>query len=133
MNREAWQSDRMPRSGFQHLHVWQEAVRLAVATRPVCQALERSRRWHLGDQIARAATSVHANIAEANGRDSRRDRLRILTIAWGSLLEVEALLVEAAADEQLTLLIARCHPYVRRTTRLLAAFRRSLRLPGPAA
>jgi four helix bundle protein len=122
----------MPRSGFQHLHVWQEAVRLAVATRTVCQALERSRRWHLRDQLARAATSVHANIAEGNGRDSPRDRLRFHTIAWASLLEVEALLVEVAADEALAPLATRCHPHVRRTTRLLAALRRSLRRPDPS-
>jgi four helix bundle protein len=70
---------------------------------------------------------VHANIAEGNGRDTQKDRSRVLTIAWGSLLEVEALLAEAEHDHRLAPLVSACVPHARHTARLLAALRRSLR------
>ncbi|MGZ8456823.1 MAG: four helix bundle protein [Gemmatirosa sp.] len=114
-------------SGFRHLRVWQEAIRLAAATQPVCGELERSRRAHLASQLARAATSVHANIAEGNGRGGPRDRARVLTIAWGSLLEVEPLLAEAGSDRAIAHLLAPCEAHARHTGRLLAALRRTLR------
>lgn len=113
-------------SGYRHLRVWQEAMQLT-ALRPVCTALEGARRWPLADQLARAATSVHANIAEGNGRSTRKDRVRVFTIAWSSLLEVEALLDEAGLEPAVVPLLTPCTTHVRRTARLLAALRRALR------
>ncbi|MDF1502725.1 four helix bundle protein [Roseisolibacter sp. H3M3-2] len=123
----------MPPSGFRHLRVWQKASKLTEGVRPLAEELRRTGRPHLADQLVRAATSVHANIAEGNGRESLRDRARFLTIAWGSLLEVEALLVEAAADRRVAPLVAPCQPHARHTGRLLAGLRRSIRTSGRAS
>ena len=46
-------------------------------------------RWTVGQQLVRAADSIGANIAEAYGRHSHRERRRFVVIARGSALEVE--------------------------------------------
>ena len=112
--------------GFRRLRVWQEAFALAVAARPVCEALQHARRWHLADQLARASTSVHANIAEGEGRQSARDRSRHFLIARGSLQEVESLLSEAVMDPAIAPLASPCFTHARHTARLLAALLRTL-------
>jgi four helix bundle protein len=55
------------RGDHRGLRVWQEAMKLAVAARALCDALQGSGRAPLADQLTRAATSVHLNIAEGWG------------------------------------------------------------------
>ena len=74
--------------GFRRLVVWQKADDLASAVFSVMRLLPLQHRW-LKDQIARAAVSVPANVAEGYGRGSLRDYLRFLDIARGSLAELE--------------------------------------------
>lgn len=46
----------------------------------------------LADQVIRASTSIAANLAEGNGRWTKRDRKRFFYIARGSLFECLPLL-----------------------------------------
>lgn len=74
---------------FRDLFVWQQAMELALAVEAICERLPRSQ-WHLASQMRRAANSVHSNIAEGNGRFSRPDYLRHLSIANASLRELQS-------------------------------------------
>ena len=74
------------------LVVWQKAMRLAETAHTIVGHLLAAERYRLGDQIARAAVSVPANI-EGCGRGAKRDYARFLSIARGSLAELETLLL----------------------------------------
>ena len=90
-----------PARSFRDLRVWQEARLLALDARPLCACLQRLRYWGLADQLRRAASSVHLNIAEGWGRRTATDRKRCYTDAWGSLQEIESALVEIAFERRI--------------------------------
>jgi four helix bundle protein len=71
-------------------------MRLAAECDAIVLALPKRRPAGLSAQIARAAGSVVANIAEGCGRRSRPDFRRHLSIANGSRLEVETHVLRAA-------------------------------------
>jgi four helix bundle protein len=83
----------MPVRSYQDLEVWQRAVELAIESYRVTRRLPGREMYGLTSQIQRAAVSIPANIAEGHGRASRGDYVRHLTIANGSLRELETHLV----------------------------------------
>jgi four helix bundle protein len=98
---------------FRDLKVWQGAVALSNECHAVTEAFPARTSAGMIAQIERAAGSVPANIAEGAGRRTTPDYLRHLSIANGSLLELETHLVRAAgfgylSHRQLTPLIDRC-------------------------
>jgi four helix bundle protein len=72
--------------------VWQKAMDLAVQVYRLTSRFPKSELYRLTSQLTRAAASVPANIAEGNGRGSRRDYAHFLSIAKGSLNETETFL-----------------------------------------
>jgi four helix bundle protein len=80
---------------FRDLVAWQRAIGLAEAIYHVTCAWPSEERFGLTSQIRRAAVSVMANIAEGQGRTGSREFLHHLSIADGSLSEVEAHLLFA--------------------------------------
>ena len=78
-----------PIRDFRDLVAWQRALDLAVLIRDICRKLPRDE-WELASQMRRAATSVHSNIAEGNGRSSIADYLRGLYMSRSSLNELES-------------------------------------------
>lgn len=85
----------MALASYRELSVWQRSMDLTVAVYDVAKALPADERYGLGSQLKRAAVSVPANIAEGYGRTHRGGYLRHLSIARGSLSEVETLLAIA--------------------------------------
>jgi four helix bundle protein len=81
----------MPAS-HRELTVWQKAMDVAVQVYHLTERFPRSELYRLTSQVTRAAASVPANIAEGNGRASRRDYAHFLSIAKGSLNETETFL-----------------------------------------
>lgn len=78
---------------YKELDVWRKAVALTTELYRLTATFPDAERYGLTSQIRRAATSIAANIAEGWGRGSRREYIQFLTIARGSLLEVETHLI----------------------------------------
>ena len=80
---------------YRELTVWQEAMSLVELIYTQTTSFPSEERYGLTQQIRRAAVSVPSNIAEGHARDSTKDYLRHLSIARGSLAEVETQLLLA--------------------------------------
>jgi four helix bundle protein len=74
---------------YRDLKVWEKAMDLVVESYRLSNLLPKSEMFGLASQIRRAAVSIPANIAEGHGRDHLGDYLRHLSIANGSLMELE--------------------------------------------
>jgi four helix bundle protein len=82
------------------LRVWQESMLLAEMIYKMTAAFPQSERFGLTAQMRRAAVSVVSNIAEGAARYSTREFANFLSIARGSLAELETQL-ELASRLQL--------------------------------
>ncbi len=71
------------------LVVWQKAMDLVTECYRLSASLPRSEDFGVRLQLRRAAVSVPANIAEGRGRRGVREYLHHLSIAHGSLKELE--------------------------------------------
>jgi|SRR5215510_11470073 len=74
---------------YQELLAWQRAMDLVEEVYKASQSFPRDEIYGLKSQIRRAAVSVPSNIAEGQGRRTTADFLKHLSIAYGSLREVE--------------------------------------------
>jgi four helix bundle protein len=81
---------------YRDLLVWQKSMDLCVESYRLCDPFPRPEEFGLKSQIRRAASSIPANIAEGHGRDHLGDYLHHLSIAKGSLAELETHLLLAA-------------------------------------
>ena len=77
---------------YKDLAVWQKAMDMTSLVYQVTSYLPVDERFGLISQTRRAAVSVPANIAEGHRRSSTKDYLRFLSVAAGSLAEVETLI-----------------------------------------
>ena len=77
------------------LVVWQRAMDLVVEVYRLSRRFPADERFRLTSQITRAAASVPANIAEGHARSTAREYARFVSVAKGSLMEVETFLMLA--------------------------------------
>ena len=81
---------------YRDLLVWQKSVELAIGCYRAIKNSPASELYGLTNQIQRSAVSVAANIAEGHGRKKLGEYLHHLSIARGSLMELETHLIIAA-------------------------------------
>jgi len=73
----------------ENLRVWQEAMTLVEAVYAFSGHFPAAERFGLTSQFRRAAVSVPSNIAEGAARRSTPEYLRFLSVARGSLAELD--------------------------------------------
>ena len=79
----------MKSSDYRQLKVWQKAMDLTVEIYSIIKYLPREETYALSDQLRRSAVSIPSNIAEGQGRNSDKEFVNFLSIARGSLWELE--------------------------------------------
>ena len=79
---------------FKDLKVWQKAIAFANYAISLSENLNSQRKhYRLVEQFESACTSVSMNIAEGKGRRSKKEFIRYLYIARGSLYETVTLAI----------------------------------------
>jgi four helix bundle protein len=80
---------------YRDLEVWQKARKLVKEIYTLSQNFPREEQFGLTSQIRRAAISIPSNIAEGHSRQSTKDYISFISIAIGSVAEVDTQLVLA--------------------------------------
>ena len=75
--------------GYQDLEVWKRAMNLVVESYSATRAFPPDERYGLKAQIRRSAVSIPSNIAEGRGRQGLGGFMYHLSVANGSLMELE--------------------------------------------
>jgi four helix bundle protein len=120
-------STNPPVRSFRDLVVWQRAMELAEESVLLADGLPVGRLRGLRDQIQRSAASIPANIAEGNGKQRLGDYLRYLSMANGSLMELQTHLELAARLHLVTgTRVARARGLSEEVSKMLRALIRAL-------
>jgi four helix bundle protein len=82
-------------ASFKELRIWQEGIQLAKQVYLLVEQLPDKERYGLRSQITRSAVSVPSNIAEGSRRRGSKELIHFLSIALGSLAELETHLIVA--------------------------------------
>jgi four helix bundle protein len=76
-------------NSYRDLEVWQKGMDLVVLCYDIAKQFPSDELYGLTSQLRRAAVSVPANIAEGHARSHTKEFLYHLSIAYGSLMEIE--------------------------------------------
>jgi four helix bundle protein len=76
-------------NNYRDLIVWRKAMDLAAEVHLLSKGFPRDELYGLTSQVRRAAVSIPSNIAEGQARQSTAEFLNFLSIAQGSLAEVD--------------------------------------------
>jgi four helix bundle protein len=85
----------MSQKTYAELIVWRKALDLTVSVYRYTEILPKTELYGLTSQMRRAGISIPSNIAEGQARWSRKSFLLHLTIARGSLSELETQIILA--------------------------------------
>ena len=88
--------------GYRRLKVWQKGMDLVEEVYRLTAKLPPDERFELCAQLRAAAVSIPSNVAEGDGRLHQGDYVRHLSIARGSLMELQTQLEAAVRVGHLT-------------------------------
>ena len=88
--------------GFKDLLVCQKAVDLADVVYEYTENFPTKEMYGLSSQMRRCSVSIASNIAEGNARNGTKELLHFLSIAKGSLAELETQMIIANRRKFLT-------------------------------
>lgn len=122
----------MEERGYKRLKVWIAAKELVAMVYGKLKGFPVEERFALCDQIRRAAVSVPSNIAEGYGRETHKDFAHFLSLAKGSLYELDTQL-DLAVDLGYMNRDELLESKIDEISRMLSAFRtRLLTSPTPS-
>lgn len=75
------------------LDVWQHSIKLVTQIYEISKRFPKQEMYGITNQMRRAAISIPSNIAEGAARNSKREFNHFLSIANGSLAELETQLI----------------------------------------
>lgn len=81
---------------YRDLMVWKKGMDLAAAVYRLTRQMPKQEEYRISGQMIRAATSIPANIAEGHRRGTCKDYGHFVSIAKGSLAELETFLLLVA-------------------------------------
>jgi len=76
-------------NSYRDLLVWQKGLELAYLLYEITRSFPQEEKFGLTSQIRRAAVSIPSNIAEGQARYGKKEFIRYLYIAKGSLAELD--------------------------------------------
>jgi four helix bundle protein len=76
-------------TNYKDLEVWQKAMELVVACYQITKSFPKNEVFGLAGQLQRAAVSIPANLAEGRARQHTKEFIQHVSIAYGSLAELE--------------------------------------------
>jgi four helix bundle protein len=80
---------------YKDLLIWQKGINIVVNVYELTEEFPKEERYALTSQLKRAALSIPSNIAEGYDRNSTQSYIYFITIARGSLFELETQLILA--------------------------------------
>lgn len=80
---------------LKELKIWTKAIALSKNIYEITKVFPKEEQFGLTIQLRRAVVSVASNIAEGAGRNSDKELIQFLSIAYGSLFEVQTQVVIA--------------------------------------
>ena len=85
----------MPAYDSKELKVWQKSVSFVQTVYELTKSFPVEEKFGIVSQLRRSAISIAVDIAEGSGRSTDKDFPNFLSIAYGSSLEVETLLLQS--------------------------------------
>jgi four helix bundle protein len=120
----------MDDKAYRKLQAWQKAMEVVDEVYRLTSVFPADERFGLTSQMRRCAVSVPSNIAEGYGRDHRKEYIHHLSIARGSLMELETQLIIAVRQQFCTREAARpIWSSMQEAGRLMSGLIQSLRPP----
>lgn len=78
---------------YKKLNIWNDAIEIVKSIYQITEAFPESEKFGLISQIRRAGVSIPSNIAEGSSRNTKKHFSHFLTLAQGSIYELNTQLI----------------------------------------